>query len=152
MSDLVLTCGTSGAGADAIRLEANLSRAVSDGEMLSAYFEVYGLEQGEDGVAKFEYEYHVIKTEAANRNWLQRTFSVPAANHVVTVQREEMQHSSLRRQFLSITVQQLEPGAYQLEVMVRDRIGRTRMTRRVEFERVSRLAHDVATPARPASK
>jgi len=153
MSDLVLTCGTAGAGADAIRLDANLARAVPDGQMLSAYFEVYGLAQGLDGVAKFEYEYHVMPAEIAQKNWWQRTFSFPSAANIVTVQREEMQRSSLRRQFLNVPVQQLKPGLYRLEVRVRDRVGGTSIAHSVEFERLPPAnASRLAAPTGPPSK
>jgi hypothetical protein len=134
LSDLVLTCGSGGALAQpgAIRLDANLEHVVGPGEPLAAYFELYGLTPDASGVSRFQYEYRIAALNAP-RNWLERTFGFTGAPTVVTVTREEMQQSALRRQFLNLPVQTLAPGRYRLEVRVRDQVAGKSVTGLAEF-------------------
>ena len=138
MSDVVLTCGTAGAFATpgAIRIDADLGGVVADRAAVSAYFELYGLAPGKDGVARFEYQY-LIQPAESGKSFLQRVFSFVSPPNVVTVQREEIQRSSMRRQFVSVPVQSLGPGRYRLEVRIKDLVTGARAAGSTRFEKLA---------------
>ncbi|MBI5170331.1 MAG: hypothetical protein HZA61_12655 [Candidatus Eisenbacteria bacterium] len=130
MSDLVLICGSANAPGlgEQIRLEPNLRHVVPDREALSAYFEVSGLERGEDGVARFTYSCAIRRLESRRR---------VAARLLrdLEVTREVEQPEDIRRQVLEVPVASLPEGRYSLSVTVRDAVSGLETTRRTEFAR-----------------
>ena len=147
MSAVVLTCGTAGALAspNAIRIDADLGGVVADRSAVTAYFELYGLAPGPGGVSRFEYQYLVQPIEAG-KTFLQRVFSFASPPNVVTVRREEMQQSSMRRQFVSVPVQSLKPGRYRLEIRIKDLVAGTRTTGSTTFEKLPPVAAEDTEP------
>ena len=86
-------------------------------------------------MSRFEYQYLVQPVEAG-KSFLQRMFSFASAPNVVTVRREEMQQSSMRRQFVSVPVQTLKPGRYRLEVRIKDLVTGVRTAGSTQFEKL----------------
>ncbi|MCC6651578.1 MAG: hypothetical protein IT348_10565 [Candidatus Eisenbacteria bacterium] len=70
------------------------------------------------------------------RVWLQRFFLPGSGAAAVEGMREGEQRGGLRRQFVRVPVQELPPGAYLLEVRVRDREAGTEEVREAEFTRL----------------
>ncbi len=130
LSDVLVSCGApyvgaGGAGSVAVRPEPNPSATVRPGEPLTAYFEIYHLREGEDGLARFEYVYSVKSAEKDPRIWIQRAFNPRRNPDPISATRSEEQLGALRRQFVSVPVQSLPPGKYRLEVTVRDLVAAT---------------------------
>jgi len=121
LSDVLLTCGDPAlmSSGGTVRLEANIEGRVAGRQPLYAYFEIYRLAAGGDGLAHFEYEYTVrrVPPEATG---LARLFVFPEAPVISRTSREEAQVGTLRRQFVSVPTQSLAAGRYRLEVRVRD--------------------------------
>ena len=132
LSDVVIACGTPGAGADQVRIEPNPGARVPGAGPLSAYFEIYHLQSGSDGLARFEYVYTVRSTAPDTRHWMAKFLS-PAAPPPVSVSREERHLGALRRQFISVPVASLAPGRYRLEITVRDLIAETAVVKKLGF-------------------
>jgi hypothetical protein len=140
LSDLVITCGLPIVAADApVRLEPNPARRVN-GDALTAYFEIYHLQQDARGESRFEYEYLVRALSSDHRPWIQRLLSPRSLPAPVEASREETNAGSLRRQFVSVPMSQLPAGRYRLEVHVRDLASGAEVTRTVEF------THDALGP------
>jgi GWxTD domain-containing protein len=131
LSDVVIACGTPEGGA-AVRIEPNPGARVAGAGPLTAYFEIYHLRPGGDGLARFEYVYSVRSLARDSRHWVQKLF-VPALPPAVSVSREERHLGDLRRQFITVPVATLPPGRYRLEITVRDRVAGEEVTRRLDF-------------------
>jgi GWxTD domain-containing protein len=133
LSDLVAACGPPAPGAGpVVRIEPNPSARVTAAGPLTAYFEIYHLRPGGDGLARFEYVYTVRSTAKDERFWLQKFLSpVPAPS--LSVSREEQHLGALRRQFITVPVASLPPGRYRLEVRVRDLTTGDEAVRSVDF-------------------
>ena len=132
LSDVVIACGTPGAGAGPVRIEPNPGARVPGAGPLTAYFEIYHLQSGSDGLARFEYVYAVRPTAPDTRHWMTKFFS-PAPPPPVSVSREEQHLGALRRQFISVPVASLAPGRYGLEITVRDLIAETSVVKKLGF-------------------
>jgi hypothetical protein len=128
---VVIACGPP-EGGGTVRIEPNPGARVAGAGPLTAYFEIYHLRPGEDGLARFEYVYSVRSTARDARHWVQKLF-VPSPAPAVSVSREERHLGSLRRQFISVPVAALPPGPYRLEITVRDRVAGEEVTRRLDF-------------------
>jgi GWxTD domain-containing protein len=124
LSDVVIACSTQGAGAVPVRIEPNPGARVPEAGPLTAYFEIYHLQPGSDGLARFEYVYTVRSAASDTRHWMAKFFS-PKPPPLVSVSREEQHLGALRRQFISVPVDSFAPGRYQLEITVRDLIAET---------------------------
>ena len=132
LSDVVIACGTPGAGAGPVRIEPNPGARVPGVGPLTAYFEIYHLQPGSDGLARFEYVYTVRSTVPDTRHWMAKFFS-PTPPPLVSVSREEQNLGALRRQFISVPVASLAPGRYRLEITVRDLIAETSVVKKLGF-------------------
>jgi len=133
LSDVVVACGAPDVGAGpSVRIQPNPAARVAGAGPLSAYFEIYHLQPGADGMARFEYVYSVRTTVRDDRFWLQKLF-VPNPTPALSVSREELNFGDLRRQFVSVPVASLPPGRYRLEIKVRDLNSGDEAVRRVEF-------------------
>jgi hypothetical protein len=132
LSDVVITCGASGASAGPVRIEPNPGARVPGGGPLTAYFEIYHLQPGNDGLARFEYVHTVRSAAPDTRHWMAKFFS-PAPPPLVSVSREEQNLGALRRQFISVPVASLAPGRYRLEITVRDLITETSVVKKLGF-------------------
>lgn len=138
LSDVLVSCGApyvgaGSAGSVAVRPEPNPGARVASGDPLTAYFEIYHLSVGKDGLARFEYVYTVKSAEKDPRIWIQRAFAPRKTPDPISVTRGEEQPGSLRRQFVSVPVQSLPPGKYRLEVTVRDLNAATEAKTWAEF-------------------
>jgi GWxTD domain-containing protein len=129
LSDIVVSCGAPQVrGGEpgvppSVRLSANVAARVGPAEPLTVYFETYHLQPGRDGRSRFEYEYTVQSAEKDPRVWIQRVFNPrPELPQVSAIRREE-QAATLRRQFVSVPVQNLPDGRYRLEIRVRDLVS-----------------------------
>lgn len=134
LSDVVVACGTPNpAAGPAVRIEPNPGARVAPDQPLSAYFEIYGLRAGREGVARFEYVYSVKSAEKDRRVWIQRVLQPRPLPPAISATREEENLGPLRRQFVSVPVQSLPPGKYRLEITVRDLVAGGEATRSAEF-------------------
>jgi GWxTD domain-containing protein len=132
LSDVVISCGTPGAGTGPVRIEPNPGARVPGAGPLTAYFEIYHLQPGSDGFARFEYVYTVRSTTPDTRHWMTKFFS-PAAPPPVSVSREERHPGALRRQFISVPAASLVPGRYRLEITLRDLVAETSVVKKLGF-------------------
>ncbi len=132
LSDVVIACGAPAAGEGPVRIEPNPGARVAGAGPLTAYFEIYHLRPGDDGLARFEYVYAVRSTRPDTRHWMAKLLS-PAPPPPVSVSREEVNLGALRRQFISVPVAALEPGRYRLEITVRDLVAGTSVTKKLGF-------------------
>jgi tetratricopeptide (TPR) repeat protein len=136
LSDVVLACGDPSlmVSGSSVRLEANIEGRVAGRQPLVAYFEIYRLSAGTDGLARFEYEYVVRRVPRA-RTGLASLFVFPEAPVISSTSREDEQWGGLRRQFVSVPSQSLEPGRYRLEIRVRDLLTGAEVRGATEFVR-----------------
>jgi GWxTD domain-containing protein len=127
LSDLVISCGPPSVGTTAgpptVRLEPNPGARVKGDEDLTAYFEIYHLSQESDGQSRFEYVYTVSSAEKDPRIWIKRLFAPRSKPDPISVSREEMNPSDLRRQFVTVPIHSLPVGRYKFEVRVRDLVA-----------------------------
>jgi hypothetical protein len=133
MSGLVLCCGEPALMMDrgAVRLEP-LAGAISRGSSpLTAYFEIYHLAAGADGVSRYSFEYRVERLEAG---WGTRQ-PAPTGAFATWASRDETFRGAVRRQFLSVATTKLPAGEYRLTVTVHDAIAGTSETRSASFTR-----------------
>jgi GWxTD domain-containing protein len=142
LSDVVISCGLPFTGAPpeaapAVRPEPNPNARVRGSDPLTAYFEIYHLQTGADGRARFEYVYAVRSAERDRRIWLQRVFQPRAPLPSISATRAEEQVGDLRRQFVRVPVQSLPAGRYRLEIAVRDLLAGSESKRVAEFVRVA---------------
>jgi GWxTD domain-containing protein len=137
LSDVVVVCGNPDvAVADAnrtVRIEPNPSARVDADDPLVAYFEIYHLNVGAEGRARFQYQYTVRSAEKDSRFWVQRILSPRKSPPAISASREEENVGPLRRQFLSVPVSSLPAGKYRLEVRVRDLVSGEETERVAEF-------------------
>jgi GWxTD domain-containing protein len=120
VSDLLVTCGVPPILENSVQLDANPSGRVPPGQSLVAYFEVYHLAHGPEGLGRFEYETSVHSAEPDNRMWFQRWLSPRREGEGLGVTRQDAVLGTVRRQFVSVPVRSLAPGRYRLDVVVRD--------------------------------
>lgn len=134
LSDLVVACGAARpAVGPGVRIEPNPGARVKGDEALTAYFEIYHLRPGSDGQSRFEYVYTVRSAERDPRIWIQRLLAPRPAIPEIEATREEEQTSTMRRQFVTVPVDDLPPGRYKLEVRVRDLVGGLEAVREALF-------------------
>jgi hypothetical protein len=145
LSDIVLSCGAplmSPPGTPpAIRLTPNAEARVGPSQPLTVYFETYHLRPDHDGLTRFEFEYTVRSLDRDSRFWIQRLLSPRAEIPAVSATRREEQAGTLRRQSVSIPVQNLPDGRYRLEIRVRDLVSNGEARGAVDFAK-----GPVATP------
>ena len=136
MSDVVLSCGDPGlmVSGSTVRLEANIEGRVAGRQPLAAYFEIYRLAAGADGLARFEYEY-TVRRVPKEPTGLAKLFVIPEAPVVSSTSREAEQVGVLRRQFVSVPTQSLAPDRYRLEIRVRDLLTGAEVKGATEFVR-----------------
>ena len=129
LSDIVVSCGRASdqAGPEAVRLSANPSARVMPGLPLTAYFEIYHLRTGEDGLARVEFEYTVRSTARDPRVWIQRLIAPRKAIPEISTRREDVQTGDLRRQFVEVPIDGLPAGPYRLDIVVRDLVANTQI-------------------------
>jgi hypothetical protein len=134
LSDLVVACGiprtTAGPG---VRIEPNPGARVPGDGPLTAYFEIYHLRPGEDGQTRFEYVYTVRSADKDPRIWIQRLLAPRPAIPEIEATRTEEQVDTMRRQFVSVPVEDLPSGRYMLEVRVRDLVSGLEVVREARF-------------------
>jgi GWxTD domain-containing protein len=135
MSDLVVTCGLPLAPQAGVRLDPNPSGRVAAGDPLVAYFEVYHLARGPDGLGRFEYETAVRSARRDRRLWIQRWLTPRREGQDLGVTRQDRVLGTVRRQFVSVPVRELPPGRYRLDVTVRDVLTGDELRRSAEFSR-----------------
>jgi GWxTD domain-containing protein len=135
MSDLVVTCGLPVAPQASVRLDPNPSGSVATGQPLVAYFEVYHLARGADGLGRFEYETSVRSARRDRRLWIQRWLSPRREGEALGVTRQDRVLGTVRRQYVSVPVHELPPGRYRLDVTVRDVLSGEEQRRSAEFTR-----------------
>jgi GWxTD domain-containing protein len=138
LSDILVSCGPPIAGdGQSVRPEPNPAARVRARDPLTAYFEIYHLRPGKDGLSRFEYVYTVESAEIDERPWLQRMLAPRPKPDPITVSRSESQVGDLRRQFVTVPLGALPPGRYRLGVRVRDELTGVVAAAHVEFERLA---------------
>ena len=135
LSDIVVACGTPTPGAPVVRPEPNPGARVVGDDPLAAYFEIYDLATNDAGKARFEYVYTVRSVARDDRIWITRVFKPTRTVPPIRASRVEEHTGSLRRQYVSVPVESLPAGPYELEIEVRDLTGGTRAITRANFER-----------------
>jgi GWxTD domain-containing protein len=123
LSDVVVTCGqpqASFVSGGALRLEVNPGAKVRSRDKLTAYFEIYHLTPGANGWSRFEYVYTVRSIEKDRRVWLSRVMAPRKLPPPVEATREEETAGAVRRQFVTVPIQSLPSGRYEIEIRVRD--------------------------------
>lgn len=132
MSDIVPCCAEPAllVDRDAIRLEPLGGRIVRGNAPLTAYFEIYHLEAGPDGLCRYTFDYAIQRLAVDKKGR-------PTAEPTTTTwaSREEQFKGRLRRQFLSVPVSALGAGHYRLIVSVHDALAGTSDSGAFEFER-----------------
>jgi hypothetical protein len=125
MSDVVVTCGAPepGAAGPPLRMMPNPDPRIGPQDPLTAYFEIYHLAPDSSGDSRFEYMCTVKSIERDPRVWVQRMFAPRPHVPDVSATRQDQNVGSVRRQFVTVPVQALPPGHYQLEVRVRDLVA-----------------------------
>jgi hypothetical protein len=136
LSDVLVACGAPPPGAMAIRPEPNPGARVVGDDPLTAYFEVYGLEPGDEGRARFEYYYTVRSAEQDDRIWIKRLFQPRPGFPPIAASRTEEHVGEVRRQYVTVPVRSLPPGRFELEIRVRDLVGGGLAVRSALFERL----------------
>lgn len=140
LSDIVVSCGSPSLAFDAtepaVRIEPNPAARVVGSDPLTAYFEIYHLALANDGQARFEYVYVVKSAERDPRIWLQRVLSPRKKPDPIEVSRQDENTGDLRRQFVTVPVQSLPEGHYQIEIRVRDLVAGSEVARSVRFVKV----------------
>jgi hypothetical protein len=138
LSDLLISCGPPAASAPGtVRPEPNPSRRVAASDPVTAYFEIYHLRRGADGLARFEYVYSVESAAKDERLWIQRMMAPRAKPDPISASRAETHAGDLRRQYLTVPLGTLPAGRYRLLVRVRDMLTGTVAATETEFERVA---------------
>lgn len=135
LSDVVVTCGTPLVSSANVRLEPNPSARVGPGAPLTAYFEITHLALAPDGTSRFEYQYTVKSAEKDRRVWIQRALDPRRSPPTLSASRTDENTGTIRRQFVSVPVQELPPGRYLLEVRVRDLLANAEVVRTAPFTR-----------------
>lgn len=117
MSDLVLVCGdpSMSGGSDAVRIEPNLSRQLTNSQTVTGYYELYHLVAASNGERRFSFHYTIRLVTGSGG-----TGPGPV---LVESSREETSVGSHRRQFVTAGIGSLAEGRYELRVEVRDLIG-----------------------------
>jgi len=135
LSDVVLSCGdpTMVGRGPGVRLDANVESRVTGPGPLAAYFEVYRLAPDAQGMAQFEVEYAVRRLSLAAAPGEKRPKREPIL--LSSASRQEAQIAGIRRQFVTVPIQSLAPGHYQLEIRVRDQNAGTQIERAIAFDR-----------------
>jgi hypothetical protein len=135
LSDVVLTCGTPGmlTQGSSIRIEADREARVAAGAPAVAYFEIYRLAPGRDGLAHYEHTFVVRRLRETAEG--SRKAERAAALASTSATREETQPGTSRRQFVTVPAQSLTPGHYRLEIRVRDRVSGRVANGEVEFDK-----------------
>jgi len=128
ISDLVALCGDAAtAVADAsVRIEPSMTARTAQRRTLAVYFEVARLATGERGAGHFSYTWRVLEFDEVRQAWRPQP--------LVEASREEENVGELRRQFLRVPIERLRPGAYRLDVEVRDLIAGATVRESKEFE------------------
>jgi GWxTD domain-containing protein len=142
LSDIVVSCGSPSLSLESgpnptVRIAPNPGARVDGVSPLTAYFEIYHLMTGRDGQARFEYVYTVKSAERDPRIWLQRVLNPRKQPNPIEVSREEENIGDMRRQFVTVPVQSLPPGRYQLEIKVRDLMAGQEVARTALFVKVA---------------
>ncbi len=140
LSDVVISCGAPEVGGTSVRLAANPEARVVGSEPLTAYFEIYHLRPGATGTARFEYVYTVRSTEKDTRFWIQRALVPRRTPPPISASRAEENPGALRRQFVTVPVQSLPTGHYQLEIRVRDLVAGTEAVGAAPFVRLASVS------------
>ena len=133
MSDLVLCCGEPAIMMDrgAVRLEPLAGATARGSSPLTAYFEIYHLAAGPDGVSRYSFEYRVerlLADRATHR-------LAPTGTFATWASRDETFRGAVRRQFLSVATAKLPVGDYRLTVTVHDALAGTSEVRSASFAR-----------------
>jgi hypothetical protein len=134
MSDVVPVCGPYDASASQgpVRLAANVASRFEGASRLHAYFEVYGLATDASGLSHFDLAYEVHGLRGDPVPWYRRLVGSPPHARIA-VRTEESSPGALRRQFVQMPVEVLQPGEYRLDVHVHDQVGGGTVTRSLEF-------------------
>jgi len=123
LSDVVVTCGqpqTSFLAGGPLRLEVNPGAKVRSRDKLTAYFEIYHLRPAVSGRSRFEYVYTVRSIEKDRRVWLSRVMAPHKLPTPLEASREEETGGAVRRQYVTVPIQSLPSGHYEIEIHVRD--------------------------------
>ncbi len=133
VSDLVACCGGPAVLVDrgAIRLVPMSDRVVRGSAPLSVYFEIYRLAAGDDGFARYTFDYRVERL--LPDDWSHAL--APSGTFTTWASREEVFKGDVRRQFISVPVAALPAGHYRLVVGVHDTLAGLSETRALDFER-----------------
>jgi cytochrome c-type biogenesis protein CcmH/NrfG len=137
ISDLVPTCSTPDLTLDpaTVRLDPALPAAIQGDESLRAYFEVYRLHPGTDGLSLFEYEYEVHDLGVDRRPWYRRWAALGQRPARVSVRSSQSGPGPMRRQFIHVPGAELSSGRYRLTLRVRDRLNGAVAQRTIDFQK-----------------
>lgn len=118
-----------------VRPEPNPGARVMGDDPLAAYFEIYDLAADAGGRSRFEYIYTVRSVRRDDRIWISRVFKPTQTVPPIRASRAEEHVGTLRRQYVSIPVESLPAGPYELEIEVRDLANGSRAVTKAVFER-----------------
>jgi Flp pilus assembly protein TadD len=126
LSDLVVLCDSRlPADADnAVRIEPDFEQRVGHARLV-VYFEANGLAADTRGDSRFSYRYTVRPIEDKKRK--------RGHEPVIDDTREEENVGPLRRQFLTVPVTALKPGAFEIAVEIRDLVSGATATAATRF-------------------
>jgi GWxTD domain-containing protein len=138
LSDLVVVCGRpepSLLAEGGVRLEPSTGLLPQTGEQLVAYFEIYHLRPDAGGERHYEYECTVSPEAHDRRSFLGRFLAAKPGPAPIQMTRREDTRGEVRRQYFTVPVQALPPGAYRMEVRVRDLMDGAETSSLAVFER-----------------
>jgi len=115
LSDLVLFCGAAGgmAADGSIRLEPRYDSNLGTERALTTYFEIHGLTVGRDDVSRVRTRWRLFALPSGSES---RVTHPPAREFV----REDSPVGPLRRQSVTVPLEDLPKGRYRLEIEVTD--------------------------------
>lgn len=130
VSELVVLCGTTPGYAPGgpVRLEPDFDRRMGRAGTVSAYFEIDRLSLDTDGRGRFAYHYALRRTDG----------DAPPGRRpepAYQASREEENVGARRRQFVSVPLPALEPGSYDLEIVVHDLRSNETATRSIRLRK-----------------
>jgi len=134
LSDLVLCCGDPSqlASEGSVRIEADVDATITGRRPLVAYFEIYRLAAGREGMSRFRYEYEVKRwADGPGPKALRAAERRPPVT--TWASRDETHLGATRRQFMRVQTASLMPGRYRVRLRVRDLVSGAEAERVAEF-------------------
>jgi GWxTD domain-containing protein len=131
-----------------VRVIPNATASFRDGELLYVYFEIYGLELGDDR-AQYELSYRIRPADHEATTFFGRLANAFRNKSFIEAQVREESGASTVHRYLAIDVGSLPADRYRLTLRVTDLVNGATATRRTQFGREA-VATDPASDSATA--